>query len=221
MADRHRRTVVRIAAGVVAGATLLAMAPAAYGAPRESGRAGTAGAADGSDGVREDAAGLQRALDAFTAGGMATAALAQVRDGGRVTWRGTSGVSDLATGAPVRADGRFRIGSTTKPFVATVVLQLRAEGRLALDDPIERHLPGLVPGGDAITVRRLLNHTSGLFDFIEDPAIRLDDPDWLARTRWTVFRPEQLVALATAHPPYFPPGGAGTTPTPTTSWPGC
>ncbi|NAZ85508.1 serine hydrolase domain-containing protein [Kineococcus indalonis] len=63
---------------------------------------------------------------------------------------------------PVPADGRFRAGSTTETFVATVVLQLAAEGRLGLDDPVERHLPGLLPDGDRITVRTLLQHTSGL-----------------------------------------------------------
>ncbi len=57
----------------------------------------------------------------------------------------------------------YRIASLTKSYVATVVLQLVAEGRLRLSDNVERWLPGLVPEGDKITLR-LLNHTSGLYD---------------------------------------------------------
>jgi CubicO group peptidase (beta-lactamase class C family) len=67
---------------------------------------------------------------------------------------------DLASGTSAAADGHFRIGSVTKTFVATVLLQLTDEGRLALDDPIERHLPGVVPDGERITVRHVLQHTS-------------------------------------------------------------
>ncbi|MEU8926117.1 serine hydrolase domain-containing protein [Kitasatospora sp. NPDC048545] len=83
---------------------------------------------------------------------------------GTGVWRGGSGVSDLATGAPVRTDGRFRAGSITKVFTATTVLRLVGEGRIGLDDPVERHLPGLLPNGADISVRELLDHTSGLWD---------------------------------------------------------
>ncbi|WP_442910882.1 serine hydrolase domain-containing protein [Kitasatospora sp. NBC_01266] len=77
------------------------------------------------------------------------------------------------------ADGRIRVGSVTKTFVATVLLQLSAEGRVGLDDPIGKYLPGVVPNGDAITVREVLNHTSGIVDCTEDPRFDLtteDDP---------------------------------------------
>jgi D-alanyl-D-alanine carboxypeptidase len=86
--------------------------------------------------------------------------------------------------------------------VATVVLQLAGAGTLALEDPVERWLPGMLPNGAAITVRQLLNHTSGLFDFAADPgfvAQAVRDPlrDW---------PPSEIVAVATAHPPAFAPG---------------
>jgi D-alanyl-D-alanine carboxypeptidase len=144
---------------------------------------------------------LQRALDAVVAAG-ATGALAETRDPlGR--WAGVSGVAELDSGRPVPVNGRFRIGSVTKTFVSTVILQLVAERRLSLDDPVERRLPGLVPGGDKITVRQLLNHTSGLFNYTE--AMPLDGEEFL-KIRFRYYSPRQLVAIATAHEPYFPPG---------------
>jgi D-alanyl-D-alanine carboxypeptidase len=70
----------------------------------------------------------------------------------------------------MRADDRFRVGSVTKTFTATLVLQLVAEGELRLDDTVERWLPGLLPDGDRITIRQLLNHTSGLFNYTDSPS---------------------------------------------------
>jgi D-alanyl-D-alanine carboxypeptidase len=83
----------------------------------------------------------------------------------------------------------------TKSFVATLVLQLVGEGRLRLDDNLERWLPGLVPNGDDITVRQLLQHTSGLYNYTDD----LPEPP-------RRFRPRELVAIATGHKPLFAPG---------------
>lgn len=94
-------------------------------------------------------------------------ATVQGRDGRVRTY--TAGVGDLRTGAPVPRDGRVRIASNTKMFTATVVLQLVAEGEVRLDAPIERYLPGVVRGhgndGRRITVRQLLQQTSGLPDY--------------------------------------------------------
>jgi D-alanyl-D-alanine carboxypeptidase len=92
---------------------------------------------------------LQQALDAVVATGV-PGAIALVRDGRR-TLRLTSGHANVATRRPMRAGDRFRAGSQTKTFVATAVLQLVAERKLALDDTVERWLPGLVPNG-GITV---------------------------------------------------------------------
>jgi len=87
--------------------------------------------------------------------------VAIVTDGSR-TWQGARGLASVKTRAPMRVDHRFRVASITKMFVAVVVLQLAAEGRLRLDDPVERWAPGGIAGGDQITVRHLLSHTSGL-----------------------------------------------------------
>ncbi|MEU4932779.1 serine hydrolase domain-containing protein [Streptomyces yokosukanensis] len=96
----------------------------------------------------------------------------------------------------------FRMGSNTKTMVATLVMQLVAEHRLALTDPVEQWLPGLVPNGRAITVRMLLNHTSGLFNYLYDPAVLAAYTGRDTR-HWT---PEELLAAGTAHPPQFAPG---------------
>jgi D-alanyl-D-alanine carboxypeptidase len=104
----------------------------------------------------------------------------------------------------MKATDRFRIASITKTFVAAVVLQLAAERRLRLDDPVERWLPGLLPNGGTTTLRQLLGHTSGLFDYDDDEAwvrARIANP----RRDWS---PRELVGIATSHPPVFAPGTA-------------
>ncbi|MFF2952953.1 serine hydrolase domain-containing protein [Kitasatospora sp. NPDC057965] len=129
------------------------------------------------------------------------------------SWSASVGVADTTTDQPRSTRERFRIGSVTKPFVATVVLQLQAEGRLDLDDTVERWLPGLVSGngndGSAITLRRLLNHTSGVFDYGDDPGMgaKLFTPAFLTR-RYDTYSLEQLVRIALSHPPVFAPGTA-------------
>jgi D-alanyl-D-alanine carboxypeptidase len=136
---------------------------------------------------------LQQQLDAVHAAGM-PGAFAEVRDGRR-TWTPTTGVADVATGAPVRDGMRHRIGSITKTFTATTVLQLAGERRIALDAPIGRYLPrGLVPAGLAreVTVRMLLNHTSGIGDYDTAILSGLEDLPTLCGTLYT---PEQLVRI--------------------------
>ncbi|RZS37020.1 D-alanyl-D-alanine carboxypeptidase [Herbihabitans rhizosphaerae] len=122
-------------------------------------------------------------------------------------WTETSGVSDRDTGRPVAPNSSFRIASNTKTFVAVVLLRLVDEGRLALDDTVERHLPGLITGngndGRAITVRQLLQHTSGLFDY---RAGWPPTPEFFEQIRFRHFEPTELVAMALRHPPTTPPG---------------
>lgn len=77
---------------------------------------------------------------------------------------------ELAKGEATLGE-RFRVGSVTKTFVAAVALILADNGVLGLDDPVERHSPGLLPDGDRITVRDLLDHTAGLFDYTSDPTL--------------------------------------------------
>ncbi len=176
-----------LAAGAAAALTLAAAAgpaAAATTAPR---------AAD----VRERA--LQRQLHHATRAGV-PGALLLVRDGDRAL-RLTSGYGDLRRRTPMAATSRFRIGSVTKSFVATVVLQLAQEGRLTLDDPVERWLPGQVPTGGAMTVRQLLNHTSGVPEYANRTSASLALRN--RRRRWA---PRELVAYATARPPTFAPG---------------
>ncbi|MFC8511357.1 serine hydrolase domain-containing protein [Streptomyces sp. NPDC057411] len=182
-AARTARTV--LAAALVAGLAAGALAaPAVAAAPPKSPHAAT-----------------QQALDAAVAAGV-PGAVAQARDG-RDRWTGTAGER--------RGNDRFRVGSITKTFTATVLLQLQAEGRIDLDDPVEKWLPGLVTGhghdGRRISVRQLLNHTSGIYSYTNDPAFqeRVFGPGFLQH-RYDTWTPEQLVAVAMAHEPEFEPG---------------
>jgi D-alanyl-D-alanine carboxypeptidase len=122
---------------------------------------------------------LEKTFRKLTEDGSSRAvALVQTRAG---IWRDASGDG-------TEAEDRFGIASTTKTFAATVVLQLAGEGRLSLEDSVEHWLPGLIPIDRRITVRQLLNHTSGLADD------SLDLP------------PQKRVAAAAARPPLFRPG---------------
>lgn len=146
---------------------------------------------------------LQARLDRLVDSGAASAAMVRIR-AGEHEWAASAGVQELGSTVPVSASGRFRIGSVTKTFVATVVLQLVDEGRLALEDPISRHLPGVVPGGAAVTVRQILNHTSGIYDYAHEPEWSTNR--WRGEARWRTYRPRELLDVAFARPPYFPPG---------------
>nr|WP_202478047.1 serine hydrolase domain-containing protein [Streptomyces sp. SID5470] len=132
----------------------------------------------------------------------ATAALVRV-GGTDGTWRGSSGVHDLASGRPADPDARFRAGSTTKVVTAAAVLRLVAEGRIDLDTPVQHYLPGLLGRRfRPVTVRNLLNHTSGI------PA-----GDGLGTTfeevyshRFDTLSPQRVAASAGAKKPEFCPG---------------
>lgn len=152
---------------------------------------------------------LQRDLDAIRNSGT-VGVQAQVTGPGDEVLVATSGVGDLEARAPVPVNGHYRVGSTTKTFVATVVLQLVAEGALSLDDSVEQHLPGVLYGaydGGAVSVRDLLRHTSGIYDYN-------NDGDWnpfvsaerFAQRRDHRYHAAELVAVAMRHPPRFPPG---------------
>lgn len=210
----HRSRTVRAAAVAV----VLAL-PAAAGTAHASsatgragttatagtaGRAGTAGTA-GTSSARQDAARVLRQDLAAVAAGGPTGALVEVRDRGR-TVHATTGTAVAGTHRPVDPAGLFRAGSVTKTFTATVVLQLVAEGRLTLDDRVDRWLPGLLPDGDRITVRELLNHTSGLYDYTD--ALPLRPPTAFLPIRYRTWTAPELLDLATAQPPLFPAGSA-------------
>lgn len=151
----------------------------------------------------------RRAMDAAVAAG-APGVLAEADDADG-EWNASSGVADRRSQQPRRAGDRFRIGSITKTFVATVLLQLEAEGRIDVDDSVEKWLPGVVRGngndGRRITVRQLLDHTSGLYDYTADPGFRAAHfgRAFLSH-RYDTHTPAELVRIATAHPPLFAPG---------------
>lgn len=141
---------------------------------------------------------------------------AEVRDGDQV-WRGAAGVADIDTGRPVSADMRHRVGSITKTFTAAAVLQQVENGRIQLDAPIGRYLPRLVPGepGAAITVRMLLNHTSGLAEYLPYaypslkafPALADTGPQSLDDHRFTRFAATELIEMGVGAPAVGTPGG--------------
>jgi D-alanyl-D-alanine carboxypeptidase len=151
---------------------------------------------------------LQRDLNAITATGV-PGVLAEVRAGGQEL-RGTSGVADLGSGAPVNGDGFFRIGSNTKTFIAVVALQLVAEHRVSLDDTVEHWLPALVSGngndGGQITVRELLQHTSGLHNYTDDLQARITSPAAARELEFHQFSRPDLLNIALASQPDFIPG---------------
>ncbi len=101
---------------------------------------------------------------------------------------------DAATATPTTL---WRIGSVTKTFVSAVILGLVKDGKVALTDPLSKWVDS-VPKTDGVTVRMLLNHTSGIFNYTEDSAFFLD-----RKKKWT---PREIVDLATKNDPYFAPG---------------
>ncbi|RKH60308.1 serine hydrolase domain-containing protein [Corallococcus llansteffanensis] len=117
------------------------------------------------------------------------------------TWRGSVGVSRVEPSTGLKVEDRLRVGSITKTFVSVVALQLQAEGKLSLDAPLATWVPDF-PRADRITVRQLLNHTSGAFNYTQSQ-------DFLARAEanpgrtWTA---GELIALGAAESPSFEPG---------------
>lgn len=152
----------------------------------------------------------QRAIDAAVEAGV-PGITAEARTANGV-WKSASGVGDLKTGAPRGKNDRFRVSNLTETFVATVLLQMEAERKLSLDDSVERHLPGVVTGngndGRGITVRQLLNHTSGLFDYLTDQeyAETYLVGDGYLRHRYETVTPEKRLKVAFSHDPLFKPG---------------
>ncbi|MFF1719592.1 serine hydrolase domain-containing protein [Streptomyces sviceus] len=183
MRDLRRRSILAAALAV----------PLAAGLPASPAIARTASA--------PDAKALRAALDGLPDAN-ATAALVRV-GGTDGTWRGSSGVHDLASGRPADPDARFRAGSTTKVVTAAAVLRLVAEGRIDLDTPVQHYLPGLLGRRfRPVTVRNLLNHTSGIAA-----------GDGLGTTfeevyshRFDTLSPQRVAASAGAKKPEFCPG---------------
>ncbi|MFE7504315.1 serine hydrolase domain-containing protein [Promicromonospora sp. NPDC057488] len=114
-----------------------------------------------------------------------------------------AGTGDLRTDRAPRPDGQFRVGSVTKSFTAAVVLSLVAEGRIELDAPVARYLPGVLPYAEPISVRELLQHRTGLSDYGD---VLWADPGLVARSRFADHEPAELVGIATREPLGSAPG---------------
>lgn len=120
---------------------------------------------------------------------------------GEGIWVEAVGEADVQNGQPMESEDKFRIGSITKTFTTTLVLQLVDDGLLSLDDCLDEYVTG-VPNGDKITVRQLCNNTSGLFEYGDDENVvktLASDP----QKKWV---PRELVDIAASHQPYFQPG---------------
>ncbi len=147
---------------------------------------------------------LRELVEGIVAAGAPGAAV-RLADG-RAVRTAAAGLADLRTGRPMRPDLNYRAGSLAKPMVATVVLQLVGEGKLALTDTVERWLPGILPYGDQVTVRHLLTMTSGVPEYLRGQvAFDVYGP---TRERLRSWNPRELVALVAGRPVSFPPGTA-------------
>lgn len=191
MRPRHRTTAILTASLVLALAAGPLAVPAFAASPSATARAS---AGPDADALRAALAGLPDSD--------ATAALVRV-GGTDGAWRGSAGVHDLESGAAADPDARFRAGSTTKVVTAATVLRLAAQGKVDLDTPVQHYLPGLLTKAfEPISVRQLLNHTSGIQagdgfgDAFEDQYAH----------RFDTLTPRQVVASAVAKGPEFGPG---------------
>ncbi|PNG17100.1 serine hydrolase domain-containing protein [Streptomyces cahuitamycinicus] len=187
--------------GTVLGTTLLTTT-AVLTAPAQAGPAAPRDAAS------LDGPALRDSLDAVHEAGM-YGVFSSVRDGGE-RWTGASGVADVATGRPVTPGMRQRVGSISKTFTAVGVMQQVERGRIRLDAPVGDYLPELIPGerGREITVRMLLNHTSGIGDFVAGafPSLTRNSPASLEEERFRSIRPAELVRMGLAAPATGRPG---------------
>ena len=119
----------------------------------------------------------------------------------RYTWVGALGVADRASGESMTPDMHHRIGSVTKTFTATLLLQAAEEGLLSLDDTIDQYVKG-VPNGDKITLRQMADMTSGIASYTADEQWAnelLSDPH-------RVWKPEELAQIGIKDSPLFDPG---------------
>jgi D-alanyl-D-alanine carboxypeptidase len=132
-------------------------------------------------------------------------AILYVSNPGLGTWIGAAGLGEVETETPMRPDDRFRAGSIAKTFVSVVTLQLVEEGLFSLDDPLPAVLPASIaarfPDSGRITVRMLLNHSSGIPEWI-NPAIEGE----IASDPTKVWDVNEFLDLAAEQPPYFAPG---------------
>ncbi|WP_411101501.1 serine hydrolase domain-containing protein [Streptomyces sp. cmx-4-9] len=210
----RRRALGAGAAALLLSLTGVAAAPAAApaaasAAAQDSVRQDSVRQASGQPGLVQgdvDPA-LAARLDAAITAAMKKAGMPGVTVGlwtaGRGDYVKSFGLADTKSGTPMKTDLYTRIGSVTKTFTVTAVLQLVDEGRVRLDDPISQYVDG-VPGGAGITVRQLASMRSGLYNYTEDKKFL----DALRADPQREYTPQQLLDFAFAHPANFPPGTA-------------
>ncbi|MFI1942322.1 serine hydrolase domain-containing protein [Streptomyces virginiae] len=205
-APRLRRRAV--SATAVALALLAGLAPAASAAVQEGQGADGQGAYGQGAARHLDPTRLQAGLNAIREAGL-YGVYSGVRDG-RERFDGAAGLADIATGRKVRPDLRHRVGSVTKTFTAVAVLQQSAKGRVDLDRPVGDYVPELLPGerGRKVTVRMLLNHTSGIQDYLGDafPSLPKGTTESLDQHRYRTIEPAELIGHGVARPQLFEPG---------------
>lgn len=143
---------------------------------------------------------LQDVLDNSLKASGGTGVSAAVIVSGKGQWTGVSGMSDTKTAEPIRPNMLFDIASVGKTFTAALVLRLAEEGRLTLDDPLHKWLPDFPNVDNTVTIRQLLNHTSGIAHFAENPAY------WgtLFGNLDSLWTPEGILTFVPK--PGFPPG---------------
>jgi D-alanyl-D-alanine carboxypeptidase len=149
---------------------------------------------------------VQRALDRVVRDGVP--GVTAVIHGPQGTEQYSAGAANLRRDEPISPRDAARVGSITKAFTAVLVMKLVASGRLGLDDTVERWVPGVVPNGDAITVRELVSMSSGLAEYCgiaQSPTLAdlCTPPESQMSRRWT---PKQLVDIGVGAPPLFAPG---------------
>lgn len=149
----------------------------------------------------EYAATLQEQIPALVKENAIPGAAVLVRSGDQGDWTATFGTRAIGKDEPISLDDYWRIASNTKTMTATVMLQLVQEGKIKLEDPLSKYVPGF-PNGDQIRIGQLLEMRSGLYSFTSDAAFNAtldDDPRH-------VYTPDELLAIARPQPPLFPPG---------------
>ncbi|MUK01269.1 serine hydrolase [Vibrio cholerae] len=201
---RPRWAAVALAAALTASTGAALLQPGTLEPVHAAAAAPAAAAAAPEQHAGPDTALIQEQLQKLVDAGYPSASAAVTGpDGGTITL--AAGTGNLATGEPAPADGEVRIASNTKMFVSTVILQLVEEGALALDEPVETYLPGLVTGqgidGAAITVRHLLQHTSGLPEYADQVAADAFG------AQHTYISPRDMLDIALEKPAVFVPGG--------------
>lgn len=121
-------------------------------------------------------------------------------------WLGAGGYSCLATKTPILSNDLTRVGSTVKSFTAVTILQLQEQGRLSLDDKISKYLPQSmlkdIANADQATIRQLLQHSSGIFNYIQDLRFQTASMNDLIK-EWSA---DELLKYARNANPYFAPG---------------